>query len=146
MSNAVTAVGATERAFMAQHAEFNCKASISGRLYDVGLYPGAILLGHRNERVFGELWQLSNCRTDLIDILDIYEGCAQCSPKPHNYSRRKVVIRATNGVRRVAWMYVWNGIIDPTARIANGRWEGPGRTLPVAPEVSAYANRLDLVA
>ena len=70
MSNAVTAVGATERAFMRRQAELVCKASIRGRLYDVGPYPGADLMGHRSERIFGELWHLPRSRAELMDLLD----------------------------------------------------------------------------
>jgi gamma-glutamylcyclotransferase (GGCT)/AIG2-like uncharacterized protein YtfP len=141
MSSAITAVGFAERAVLAHRARRVCEGSIIGRLYDVGPYPGAVLDGFRSERIFGEIWQLPQVRNDLVELLDRYEGCAPNNAVPHAYSRRKVVVRTAAGDRRVAWMYVWNGNVDPVARIRDGRWHGPGRTSPVTMSLNQTVNK-----
>lgn len=127
-SDAICAVGTEERAVLREQAEFVDCGSIAGLLFDVGPYPGAILGGRRTARIRGEIWKLPRERARLMEMLDRYEGCAASSPIPNAYSRHKVRIRLECGRRVVAWMYLWNGAVEPEARILSGVWEGPGRT------------------
>ncbi len=140
-SDAICLVGAEERAVLRKEAEFVARGNIAGLLYDVGPYPGALLENRSAARIHGEIWSLPRERTQLMDMLDRYEGCAPSSPAPHSYSRRKVRIRLECGRRVVAWMYLWNGAVRPEARILGGLWEGPGRTVQRSLSEPSQAHR-----
>lgn len=52
------------------------KASLNGRLYDVGSYPGAILMKEDASEVVGELYRVINPEK-VFKILDSYEGISR---------------------------------------------------------------------
>ena len=125
MASASDPVGDKERRFMARSARLLGPVAIAGAMFDMGACPAAVLLrGQRRSvgEIRGELWALPPEQTELVALLDRYEGCAQDSPKPHAYSRSKVRIRLDDGRKVTAWVYVWN---QPTAGlkpIPDGRW------------------------
>jgi gamma-glutamylcyclotransferase (GGCT)/AIG2-like uncharacterized protein YtfP len=125
MATATSIAGVNERKIIQKHCEFVGVASVRGVLFDVGIYPGAVLTDAGRDRVHGEIWALPTHRAEMFDVLDLYEGCGPTSAKPHMYNRRKVQVRAGSGRRVVAWTYLWNGSVAAHERIVNGRWNGP---------------------
>jgi gamma-glutamylcyclotransferase (GGCT)/AIG2-like uncharacterized protein YtfP len=96
-------------------------------MFDAGPYPAVLLDAKPGERVHGELWRLPHDHGDLLDMLDRYEGCATESPEPQPYMRVPRRIRAPDGRRLTAWIYLWAAPVEKLPRIADGRWRSAQR-------------------
>lgn len=127
MSSADGDMGAKERALLGVFAQLCGRAKVRGRMYDAGACPAAILGGGVNDVVHGEIWHLPKHLSEVIHVLDLYEGCAPACPLPHPYARRRIRVRTPNGQRVTAWMYAWVKPVDGLRHIADGRWRGPVR-------------------
>lgn len=75
---------------------------ITGRLFDLGEYPGA-LPGSGAETVCGEIYELLN--PDLLDQIDGVEGAP---PHGHLFHRRRVRVIRPDGEEIEAWCYFYN--------------------------------------
>lgn len=91
-------------------ARFLTTGSISGELYDLGSYPGVYRNGASGQRVFGELFALSESTADRsLKALDRYEG--------REFARKRVYVTLPDGGRRMAWAYVLRERPNETARL-----------------------------
>jgi gamma-glutamylcyclotransferase (GGCT)/AIG2-like uncharacterized protein YtfP len=92
---------------LAQRARFLGAAAVSGKLYDLGNYPGLVYPG--NGHVIGEVYAIDRPYWEsVISQLDEYEGCTPSDPEPHEYRREVVRVQLTNGETLPAWAYVLN--------------------------------------
>jgi gamma-glutamylcyclotransferase (GGCT)/AIG2-like uncharacterized protein YtfP len=82
-----------------------------GRLYDLGRYPGAVRSRGKNDRVFGEIYRLSE-HGRAFKILDAYEG-----PR---FKRKKRTIHLGNAENITAWIYLYTGSVKRRLRIPSG--------------------------
>lgn len=74
-------------------------ASMSGRLYDLGSYPGAVRAPKDRGRVFGEVYELPpSAANRMLRELDGYEGS--------EFERKRAYVTLRDGKRRAAWTYV----------------------------------------
>lgn len=89
-------------------ARFVASGTISGRLYDLGRYPGVRKTNRRATRVAGEVYELvgPDVERRLCNI-DKYEGS--------KFRRSRVVVQLKNGQRHYAWAYV---LVDAPPRSA----------------------------
>jgi gamma-glutamylcyclotransferase (GGCT)/AIG2-like uncharacterized protein YtfP len=80
--------------------------SIAARRLDLGAYPGAVPSDDPTDRVAGEVWAITpGAETDLLRLLDDYEGCA---PDPTPLFRRALTpVRCDDGRTRRAWVYYY---------------------------------------
>lgn len=80
-------------------ARFVSKATVSGKLYDLGKYPGLRKTSRGDGRVGGEVYELAGSDAEQrLAILDRYEGAA--------FQRARVLVRLINGRCHRAWAYV----------------------------------------
>jgi gamma-glutamylcyclotransferase (GGCT)/AIG2-like uncharacterized protein YtfP len=94
---------------LAKHARYMGDATVSGRLFDLGDYPGMIPSEDRS-KVVGELYEIDQAKWhDVVTRLDKYEGCSSDDPEPHEYRRELVNARLHSGDVVAAWAYVLNG-------------------------------------
>lgn len=92
---------------LAKHARYLDDATVQGRLFDLGEYPG--MVSDESARVLGEVYDIDPAKwNDVISRLDKYEGCAFDDPKPHEYRREVVHARLASGAVLPAWAYVLN--------------------------------------
>lgn len=117
--------GWQERRLMLARARLVGIGSISGRLYDVGLYPAAVPSPRVRSRIYGEIWRIPKTCDDILSCLDRYEGCAPENEFPSVYRRDVVTIVGSSGRRVLSWMYTWIGDVDRLAEVRGGRWEPP---------------------
>lgn len=82
-------------------------ATIKGRLYDLGSYPG-VVLDSKPGLVRGHLLRVPSDR--LWHALDAYEGC---DPPENLFRRVKTAAVCEDGRQVDCWVYVFNR--DPTA-------------------------------
>jgi gamma-glutamylcyclotransferase (GGCT)/AIG2-like uncharacterized protein YtfP len=97
-------------------------ATIRGRLYDLGAFPGLVLDGaRREERVAGELYELADPGAAL-GRLDEHEECFPDDPVASVFVRRLVTATLEDGRRRRAWTYAFNREVGLRRRILGGDW------------------------
>ena len=108
---------------LARAAEFVGEASVQGRLYDLGLYPGLVLSDSRADTVFGELYRLHD--DTVLRVLDDYEGCGRDDPQPHEYVRGTVSVLAADGGATSAWAYIYARAVEERTHLASGRYAPP---------------------
>ena len=99
-----------------RNAHFVDAASISGRLYDLGRYPGVYREAPAGTRVFGELYAFPEAMTERsLKSLDRYEG--------PEFIRKRVYVTLRDGRRRAAWTYLLRNRPGADARpLDSGRY------------------------
>jgi gamma-glutamylcyclotransferase (GGCT)/AIG2-like uncharacterized protein YtfP len=95
------------------NAEYMGEGYFVGKLYRVSDYPAAVASSDPDDRVFGELYRISDAQV-LFAALDEYEG--------DGFLRRTVPIFGDEAVSE-AWVYVFTGDVTPLARITSGRFD-----------------------
>jgi len=88
--------------------EFVAGGSISGRLVDLGGYPGA--LPGESGTIYGEVYRLPSAR--LLTALDSAEG--------PEFPRRLTPVRLDDGREVGAWTYWFEGSLNGAVPISHG--------------------------
>ncbi len=119
-------------------ATFVSLGTFPGRLYDLGLYPGAILSAEAGALVHGEIYLLHD-PAGTLGRLDAYEGCAADQPTPHEYVRRAVTITTASGEILQAETYLYKFPAAHLTPVASGdylRWRAQ-RSAPASVPLGA---------
>src|SRR5215510_13241062 len=101
MSTAGHAMGARLRA----QARLLGSATITGRLYRVSWYPGAVESADPTQQVRGEVYALADPVSSLA-WLDEYEGIAAGEEDAGEYRRLERTVRLADGEDLTAWVYL----------------------------------------
>ena len=117
--------GAHEPNHRLARQRFVGEATVRGRLFDLGSYPG-MTIGEETGLVTGELYEIVTGWDEEIARLDQYEGCSASDPEPHEY-RRAVVTALRNGEAIEAWAYVLNRDATGLRVIESGDWRSKER-------------------
>ncbi|MEO7507782.1 MAG: gamma-glutamylcyclotransferase family protein [Pyrinomonadaceae bacterium] len=94
------------RGFMRSCASVG-EAFVSGRLYDLGKYPGAILDTNATERIRGWIYQLPDDPAVLLS-LDDYEGIDRNDESASLFIRQRVKATMATGEKVDCWIYTYN--------------------------------------
>jgi gamma-glutamylcyclotransferase (GGCT)/AIG2-like uncharacterized protein YtfP len=122
MSGAVGSKGRAQRDRLARVADVVGQATVTGRLYNLGQYPGLKPVGGAGEVVHGEVLELASPHGRSLRWLDSYEGIVPGN-HPHNeYERRIVDATLDDGAVVQAWTYICLLQPTPWAWIASGSW------------------------
>ncbi|MEM9327680.1 MAG: gamma-glutamylcyclotransferase family protein [Bacteroidota bacterium] len=95
----------------------------SGRLYDVGRYPGAKFDSEESAEIFGEIYEV-NDQMDVLAKLDDFEGVHE-----HNPEYRRVLVTITmpeTGQALNCWAYEYCYETEGLQRIESGKYEDDG--------------------
>jgi gamma-glutamylcyclotransferase (GGCT)/AIG2-like uncharacterized protein YtfP len=96
-------------------------ATIPGRLYSLGRYPGLVEAAGAQERVHGELYALHDPEAAL-KWLDAYEGIVPGDHDRNQYVRAERPVRLVSGEEIAAWVYLYRKDVRRFAPIPGGRW------------------------
>ena len=88
------------------------RASVRGRLYDLGPYPGAVLDSPSGFSVHGELVKVPHDPA-MLERLDEYEEFDPSNLRSSVFIRQKTRVNLDDGRKVMAWIYVYNR--DPGA-------------------------------
>lgn len=99
--------------------EFIDEASVKGRLYDCGSYPG-LVLDVGDSIVRGELFRVLDSER-VFSVLDAYEGCSTDDPQPHEYRRVSVDVFLSDEMIN-AWVYDYRADTSQLTRIDSERY------------------------
>lgn len=92
---------------------------ISGLLYDLGEYPGAVLDTRPSNKIFGRIYELPN-DPGLLDQLDAYEEFDPENSAKSLFVRRQAPITRPNKKKVKGWVYEYNGAVRSRPLIKNG--------------------------
>jgi gamma-glutamylcyclotransferase (GGCT)/AIG2-like uncharacterized protein YtfP len=106
------------------------EGSIQARLYVIpdpddprNAYPGAKPSGNPEDRVHGMLYEILEDVEAVLAIFDRYEACAADWPEPHEFLRRRVKVRRSDGstVEAACYLYTWD--VTGARHLASGRYD-----------------------
>jgi gamma-glutamylcyclotransferase (GGCT)/AIG2-like uncharacterized protein YtfP len=99
-------------------------ATIQGRLYSLGRYPGLVESPDRQYAVHGEVYDLRAPAASL-QWLDAYEGIAPGRPDTSPYQRVERPVRLASGETVTAWVYLYRKSVGMRPEVPGGRWVLP---------------------
>ena len=102
-------------------------ATVCGRLYTLGAYPGLVPSSLPREKVYGAVLKLRQPSRSLR-WLDAYEGCGEQDAEPHSFKRVIVRARLMAGRAVHSWIYLYQGPLDNARRLHSGRYS-PAKAL-----------------
>jgi gamma-glutamylcyclotransferase (GGCT)/AIG2-like uncharacterized protein YtfP len=98
---------ATMARFLRAQSDWLGAATLSGLLYDLGAYPGAVYVPEAATRVRGDLFWLHRAEWTL-ERLDAYEGMDDpTNPTPQDEYVRKMVPVLHRGELQMSWAYLY---------------------------------------
>jgi gamma-glutamylcyclotransferase (GGCT)/AIG2-like uncharacterized protein YtfP len=95
------------------------EASIEGRIYSLGRYPGLVEGAGEGDIVHGEAYALGSPATAL-KWLDAYEGIRPGIPADYERVERPVLL--ATGATLDAWVYLYRRSVGLRPPILGGRW------------------------
>ena len=98
------------------------EGSISGVLFDLGEYPGAVFDNSSDTRVFGTVFRLPD-EVNIISELDRYEGFDPASPSTSLFVRKLHPVVLTTGENIECWVYEYNGNPVQERILVDGRYD-----------------------
>lgn len=96
-------------------------ATVRGRLYDLGEYPGAIIDNNSTTLVHGEVYRLPS-NIGVLTKLDNYEEFDPDSPESSLFLRIKCFVRLFDGRILECWIYTYNGDVETAPFIPSGKY------------------------
>ena len=96
-------------------------ATVRGRLYDLGEYPGAVLSKNSRSLIRGEVFELPG-DAQTLSSLDHYEEFEPEKPASSLFVRRAWPVVMEDGTRLRCWVYVYNGATKDAQPVQSGRY------------------------
>jgi gamma-glutamylcyclotransferase (GGCT)/AIG2-like uncharacterized protein YtfP len=97
------------------------EATIEGRLYSLGRYPGLVEAVDGPYRVHGEVYDLSTPASSLR-WLDAYEGIVPGKPGLSPYERVERPLQLASGETLTAWVYLYRRSVSRRPEVVGGYW------------------------
>ena len=115
--------------FLVDHAEHISEATFQGKLYLIEYYPGVIASVDKEDRVIGDVFNLTD--PSILIQLDQFEGVGESFAQPNEYSREVRPVKLVGGEVVDAWVYLYGWSVKPENYITSGDFllfrEGRGR-------------------
>lgn len=92
--------------FLKANSVFVGEGYASGRLYDLGHYPGLVFDSSANTKVRGHIFQLENVE-EVLAVLDEYEAVGERYEQYNQYIRRQIPIPYQQQILS-CWVYLYN--------------------------------------
>lgn len=104
--------------YLKQNCTFYAKGKFEGRLYDIGLYPGAIINAGSDEQVYGSIFLVNDPHV-AFKVLDDYEGFGPDQSYPNLFIRQLVTTEFAEG-KLDCWVYLYNLPVTGLTQIISG--------------------------
>ncbi len=106
------------------------RGSIRAKLYIIddpdepgqNFYPGAVPSGDPADRVWGEVYRLTD-RDTVLAALDRFEACGPDHEEPHEFILRSVAVEMENGTTLRAHCYLYSWDLSTARPVPSGRYE-----------------------
>lgn len=100
-------------------ARFVGSGRITGKLYDLGGFPGAVISADHRHHIRGEVYKLDDVNL-AFEILDEYEEFKPSKPARSLFVRKRIPVRMDDGKSKEAWVYVYNRSVKRSHLIHGG--------------------------
>jgi gamma-glutamylcyclotransferase (GGCT)/AIG2-like uncharacterized protein YtfP len=100
------------------------EATIEGRLFSLGRYPGLVETAEFGYSVYGEVYALDN-PTAALKWLDAYEGIVPGEHDQNAYQRVERPVSLASGETLTAWVYLYRKSVRTRPEIISGYWNPP---------------------
>lgn len=107
-------------AFLNGNSRFYGKGKVSGKLYDIGDYPGLVLQHGGGQFAYGNIYALIYPKATL-KILDDYEGLGDYHMQPNEFIRELTPVES-DGDLLECWVYLYNLPVDGFQYIVSGNY------------------------
>lgn len=97
-------------------------ATVPGRLYHFGAYPGSTLKDNCETQIHGTLLELPSDHEPILEKLDWYEGYAAHDEHGSLFLRTTCDATTPDGRQIGAWVYVYNRDVSRARLIPTGRY------------------------
>lgn len=106
--------------FLTRNASLIGKATVTGTLFDLGMYPGFVTSG--NKLIHGEIYELNAAdATTTMEMLDAYEGVT--GEQEDEYKREKISCQTTDGKAMKAYTYISKTKPGSAPEISSGDYQ-----------------------
>lgn len=95
---------------------------IHGRLYNLGVYPGAVVDRGIRNKVFGQIFELPADTDSVLPALDKYEDFDPKRENKNLFIRRRVKVHRPGRTPIKSWTYVYNGAVKASPLIESGTY------------------------
>jgi len=100
------------------------EATVQGRLYSLGRYPGLVEAADSPYRVRGEVYDLTTPAASL-KWLDAYEGAVPGKPERSPYERVERPVQLASDDIITAWVYLYRKSVRTRPEVLGGCWIPP---------------------
>lgn len=107
-------------AHLNENCSFYADGRFKGRLYDIGEYPGAVLDPESENYVLGKIFLVTD-PTEVLRLLDDYEGFGPGQTQPNLFAREFIAIETDNALIN-CWVYLYNLATEGFRLIASGKY------------------------
>lgn len=102
-------------------AHFIGRGRITGKLYRLGQFPGAVTSSDLGNHVEGEVYRLPNV-SSALRILDKYEEFEPTHPATSLFIRKQISVEMEDGSATEAWVYLYNRSVKKSNLIRSGNF------------------------
>lgn len=106
--------------YLNDHSDYLGEGYMSGELYKVDFYPGAVYIPSTGKKVFGEIYQLREVNS-VLEVLDTYEDFDPAAPEQSLFVREIVPVYH-NGQQVKVWVYLYNHPVENFQKVESGIW------------------------
>ena len=107
-------------ALLLQNSTFVTDGRLRGKLYDLGEYPGAVVVEDMDNWVYGSVYSIRNPEVTL-KILDRYEGFGDDFLQPNLFVRERVKVETIANMLE-CWVYLYNLSVDGLRHITSVKY------------------------
>jgi gamma-glutamylcyclotransferase (GGCT)/AIG2-like uncharacterized protein YtfP len=104
-----------------KNSQYVGPAMLTGLLVNLGDYPAATYNQYAVTFVHGFIYNISTRKTELLKILDAYEGIGADFPEPQEYVRTISPVHTDYGLIP-CWTYLYNLDIHSQSLISSGNY------------------------
>jgi gamma-glutamylcyclotransferase (GGCT)/AIG2-like uncharacterized protein YtfP len=106
--------------YLRSNSRFFAAGTIRGKLYDIGEYPGAVLVKEGDNYIHGTIMLVDRPR-EVLRVIDDYEGFGDDQPQPNEFVR--VLTDAETQKGQVScWVYLYDLPVKALRPISDGRY------------------------
>jgi gamma-glutamylcyclotransferase (GGCT)/AIG2-like uncharacterized protein YtfP len=106
--------------FLHHNSDFVGEGYFSGKLYDLGSYPGAVYDMQVHSWVYGHVFKLHDPK-NMLKRLDLYEGISLLQPDKNEYRRALVPVDVKKELLD-CWVYLYNFTTEGLKEIPDGHY------------------------
>lgn len=106
--------------YLNNNATLVSKGFITGQLYDIGEYPGAVVNETEGYPIHGSVCKLNNA--NALVVLDNYEGYGADQDQPNLFIRDLLPVDTAEGEIN-CWVYLYNLSVDGLTEIKSGDYK-----------------------